>query len=759
MPTALIDLRHAGESFTVRVLLDGGAERSFISSRIQQKLGLPVQNHQAQISGLGGTVVGQSKGRCDVLIFSKNSEFSIKIRAIVVSKLSHLLPSRGVQIKNLNQLQQLGLADPTFFKPGPIDMIIGSDFLPFINSEGTQILEGCLEARASHLGWYISGPAPSEDVQTFRTSVQVADNVDLNTQLRKFWELEEIEVSQTQSDNDIYCEELFKTTTYRDSDGKYVVRLPFKKEYPQDIFLGPTKSMAFAQYNRMEATLGKTPELQAEYTAVLQEYKTLNHMEEVPGTERGEKVSSFFLPHHAVVRPESTTTKLRVVFNASKKSKTGFSLNDVLHTGPILQTDILQIITNWRFYKFVFTGDIQKMYRQIWVHKEDRPYQQILFREKPNDVIRSYQLKTVTFGINCAPFLAIRTLHELSKDVKSTNPQASNILTQEVYVDDILSGGHSLSETKSKQADLISVLSSAGFPVKKVTANHSALLEHLPREDLLNEEFLKIDNCSITKTLGIQWNAITDSFSYSVKYFEIPTSVTKRQMLSIIAKLFDPLGWIGPVIIVAKVFMQELWALKSGWDDQIPQDLLSRWKTFLADLTNISSIQIPRWVNFSLNCFIQLHAFSDASEKAYCGTIYMRTCQDGMCQSHLIVAKTRVAPLKQTTIPKLELCGAVLVTKLLQMVSKNIHVPHEATLWTDSSIVLGWIQRNPQTLKTFVANRVGEILSTTNSSQWKHIGTNDNPADLGSRGSTPQELQAKSLWWHGPHWLTLPQDQ
>ena len=161
----------------------------------------------------------------------------------------------------------------------------------------------------------------------------------------------------------------------------------------------------------MEKTIEKTPELKESYRKVLQEYIDLDHME--PGIHHEnniEKQISFFLPHHAVIKPESKTTKVRVVFNASKKTNSAFSLNDVLHQGPTLQTDLMQIVLSWRYYKFVFTGDIEKMFRQILIHKDDRAYHQILFRNEADNYVKTFQMKTVSFGVNCVPFLAIRTL-------------------------------------------------------------------------------------------------------------------------------------------------------------------------------------------------------------------------------------------------------------------------------------------------------------------------------------------------------------
>ncbi|XP_075150959.1 uncharacterized protein LOC142225069 [Haematobia irritans] len=754
LPTARVELEHGGDRVVVRALLDSGSEKSFISKRMQQRLQIPIEYNNSQISGLGGNVVGISKGNCCLKLHSQHSDFKICIKALVVTSLAHFLPSRPIRAKILENVKHLDLADPYFYKPAPIDLIIGSDYLPFINRKGVvlPILNG-IEARESHFGWYLFGPASTEPINSFSTFVSFTEENALHDQLKKFWDIEEVERSPTQSDEDSYCEELYRSTTYRESDGRYVVRLPFKKEYPSNISLGSSRHMALAQYCRMEKNLNKNPELKSEYDNVLREYVSLNHM--TISSDHCNADMTYFLPHHAVIRPDSKTTKVRVVFNASKKTTSGFSLNDVLYSGPILQRDLMKVVLNWRYYKYVFNGDIQKMYRQIWVHKDDQRYQQILFRFSAERPIEPYRLKTVTFGINAAPFLAIRTLVQLSYDCKQEYPKASDILQKETYVDDILSGGHSLEETKNKQIQVQRALLSAGFPLKKLTSNHISLLQNWPREDLLSEEFLKIEEQSSMKALGIRWNAVTDSFFYAIDPVKIDEYITKRKILSCIAKLFDPLGWIGPTIIKAKVLMQELWQEKTEWDEVVPPHIFNKWSSFTEDLQSIPMINIDRWVNFAPHANVQIHGFSDASEKAYCAAIYIRTTDsDNSIHSHLLVAKTKVAPLKKLTVPKLELCGARLLTKLLEVVIREITFEYDLILWTDSAIVLGWLQKSPQTLKTFVANKVTEILSIANVNQWKYVSTKDNPADLGSRGCSPRELAHSKLWWHGPPWLS-----
>ncbi|XP_075168002.1 uncharacterized protein LOC142240188 [Haematobia irritans] len=759
LPTARIFLEHCGELFAIRALLDAGSERSFVSKRIQQKLSIPIEAHNAQISGLGGTVVSSCKGKCVLTLKAPKSDFTIVVKALVVSSLAHFLPSRPIRTTLLKQVRNLDLADPFFHKPAPIDMIIGSDYLPFINRTGTILqIGGGLEARESQFGWYLSGPADSENINTFSTMVSVSDASALHEQLKKFWELEEVEKPPSKSDTDIWCENFYKSTTYRQTDGRYVVRLPFKPEYPNDISLGSSRHMAFAQYVRMEKNLSKTPDLKQEYDKVLREYDELGHMELVQSNEENcDHEPNYFLPHHAVVRPESKSTKVRVVFNASKKTTSGHSLNDVLHSGPILQQDLVKVLRNWRYYQFVFNGDIQKMYRQIWVHEGDQKFQQILFRPAPNNPVQTFRLKTVTFGVNAAPFLAIRTLLELSKDCQTLYPKASCILRQEVYVDDVLSGAHSVAEAQDKQYQLVKALSSAGFPLKKLTSNSTTLLQCWPREDLLDEEFLKIEDHSAIKTLGIRWNAMTDSFYYNVDSIEVTPHTTKRKILSVIARLFDPLGWLGPTIVIAKILMQDLWSEKLGWDDEVPPPILKRWCSFAENLQKVSEVKIQRWIRYSPRAAVQIHGFSDASEKAYCAAVYLRVLDnDEKTHVNLLVAKTKVAPIKKTTIPKLELCGAELLARLIQQVVKDVDFQYELFLWTDSSIVLGWLQKSPQTLKTFVANRVSDILNIVNVSQWSYVKTDENPADLGSRGCAPQELSSSQLWWHGPSWLSQP---
>ncbi|XP_004521667.1 uncharacterized protein LOC101453495 [Ceratitis capitata] len=222
-------------------------------------------------------------------------------------------------------------------------MVVGSDILPKILVPGLKNdIGGSLIAQNTIFGWILSGPV-AQSITSLSTQV-IETMVDpLGDLLKKFWEQEEVSGAQTQTDEDTICEDLYRNTTYRRNDGRYVVKLPFKPEFPNTMALGHSRLSAQQQYISIERNLEKKLDLQKIYAEVLEEYQTLDHMERTNTQEiiRDGKYFSFSLPHHAVIKPDSKTTKVRVVFNASKLSHSGLSLNDVLHTGPILQNDLM----------------------------------------------------------------------------------------------------------------------------------------------------------------------------------------------------------------------------------------------------------------------------------------------------------------------------------------------------------------------------------------------------------------------------------
>ncbi|XP_033212329.1 uncharacterized protein LOC117169929 [Belonocnema kinseyi] len=366
------------------------------------------------------------------------------------------------------------------------------------------------------------------------------------------------------------------------------------------------------------------------------------------------------------------------------------------------------------------------MYRQVLVHPDDAIYQKILFRSNPDAELNEYILNTVTYGTSCAPFLAIRTLHHLADNQVEQHPSAP-LLKRDFYVDNLLTGANTPQEARTIRDDLIQLLKRGGFTLRKWASNELSLIS----DDVCNFSgiHMSLDPDSAIKTLGLRWDCRRDTMCYSIDLSNSRSKPTKRTILSQMSKLFDPLGLLGPVILKAKLMVQFLWKLGVSWDDR---------PILVADYVKA-----------------ELHGFCDASEEAYGACVYILSVDSHHSKNiSLVCSKSRVAPIKPLTLPRFELCAALLLARLINTVRNALYVNFERiVLWSDSTIALSWINSEPRKLKTFVCNRVTEIQDLTANCEWRHVSSADNPADLVSRGQLPQEFIISSLWKNVPEWL------
>jgi len=563
-------------------------------------------------------------------------------------------------------------------------------------------------------------------------------------------------ISHNKLQEENQCDLNFNLTHSRDSDGRYIVRLPFKEAHPP---LGKSRSTAETRFQSLERKFNTQPHFSSLYHDFMTEYHTLDHMSKVEKLDLSQP--HCYLPHHGVLKDSSSTTKLRTVFDGSAKTTSGVSLNDILFTGRKLQSNICDVLSQFRCHTIVLSCDIRQMYRQITVHPDDRKFQLILWRESPTHPLDTYQLNTVTYGLSSSPYLAIKTLHQLAEDEGAEFPAAAEVLKNETYIDDIISGCDSEDDAIDLQRQLIELLHRGGFELRKWVSNSNRLLQNLPASHLESPVFLQETQQPHFSILGLHWSQETDCFTYQLN-LPPDSRPTKRSVLSLIAKIYDPCGFLAPCIMQAKCFMQFLWTTGLSWDAPLPPEHASKWQTFLTDAKAIERISIPRAFPFSLSCNIELHGFADASESGYAAVIYFR-CElsTGEIIVRPIMAKTRVAPLKRVTLPRLELCAAHLVAQLaahcLSLFKNRINA-QQVYLWSDSTVVLTWLRTPPYKLKTYVANRVSQTQEIIPLEAWRHISTTSNPADCASRGIPASQLVNHPLWWSGPSWLHTPPD-
>ncbi|XP_059225962.1 uncharacterized protein LOC131998022 [Stomoxys calcitrans] len=732
LATAQVQVKNIhGEMVTLKALVDQGSQSTFLREEAAQILQIPREKANMELHGLGDNLVGVAKSKVKVRIHPRfPSNYSLDVEALILPALASVHLDSSL-VHNQGVWKNFQLADPNYYKNERIDMVLGGDVYVDILKNGIHKKHGML-GQHTKLGLMLSGPL------TIRVPV-AKKGVNVTTEIERFWETEELDMDMVTNDDE-KCLDNYAATTKRNEEGRFIVQIPFK----EDKELGTSYKQAAARLISLEKKLIKDNAMKHEYSRIMEEYIALGNMKPVKQIHSGK----YYLPHQAVVREDSLTTKVRVVFDGSASTNNGRSLNDIMHVGPRLQRDVFDILLNFRLKRFVISSDVEKMYRQIMVDEESQRYQHVLWRKDRNEEIKEYQLTTVTFGTASAPFLAVRTLMQIAKECADT--KVKQIIEEDFYMDDLLTGADTIEECLQLRFKISRHLEGYGFHLRKWCSNNEHIVKS-SKEDKENE-IININETTNVKTLGLQWKPKEDEFRFKISEYPAE-STTKRLALSYLAKIFDPLGLLTPVIITAKLFIQSLWLLEMQWDQKIDGDLEISWKEFVTRISSLQDVKIPRWLNSSSESKIKILGFADASEKAYAAVVYIKT-DKGVS---LMAAKSKVNPIKnKKTLPKLELCAAFLLARLLNRIISVVKAESEVYAWSDSTITLAWIENNKSKDK-FIRSRVTGIKNLVSQAQWRYVKSKENPADLGSRGVSPDKLVDSKLWWEGPQWLLLPE--
>ena len=754
LATAMVDVQTKTKNYvSCRVLLDSASQLNFISEQCVNRLGLTKHQSSTSIQGVN-KVNTSTQHSVSIRLQSRHSEWQSTVKCAVLPHITDNIPSMKLNVSSWKLPTDLQLADEKFNEPGSIDILIGAELFYEMLLPDQRTRHGYPVLQKTVLGWTLSGITPHINTSTVKqNSFMVQDTTNLELNLQRFWEIEPVE-STSMTTEQMACEQHFIENTIRQSDGRFIVRLPVKMEPTE---LGTSRRMAETRLCSLERRLDRDPELKTQYHNFMQEYEAAGHMKPVHPQLRPDSVC-YYIPHHPVFKESSTTTKLRVVFDAGAKTSTGLSLNDILQVGPTVQQDLYSLVLRFRTYQNCFTADIAQMYRQVVMNPQDRNLQRILWRYSSDEPIQEYQLTTVTYGMTSSPFLATRCLKKLAEDNLTSHPRAAQVLLRDFYVDDLLSGATTLQEAIDIQQELSTLLNTAGFLLRKWASNNSSFMDTIPEELRETRQTLSLDNEDGVTTLGLQWNTKTDELQVRNNSSSVQSNYetsTKRTVLAVTASIFDPLGLLSPTVIMYKMFLQQLWLHKLDWDTQLPTSLREQWNQLLQTIPHLFHIKVPRKVICADAVTVQLHGFCDSSQAAYGACLYIRsTDSNNQTFCELLCSTSKVAPIKQLSIPRLELCAAVLLAKLFKRATRALALEgYDSYLWTDSTIVLTWIQGVSTRWKTFVGNRVAFIQGATTAAIWRHVPSSSNPADLISRGTDPTTMSASPLWWHGPGWL------
>ncbi|XP_066157588.1 uncharacterized protein [Euwallacea fornicatus] len=442
LSTVLVDVVSAeGKRLKVRALLDSGSQSNFITSSLCKRLKTKLGDFEVIVGGLGSKA-SEVKHCCHIEVCARHSGYKSSLKCLVLPRITGFIPGAPVNISRLNIPSNITLADPEFSKPGPIDLLIGSELFYGLLCVG-QISLGPHNPilQKTRFGWIVSGsmanPGSINSICNLSTNSRPSgSNIDFD--LKKFWEVED-NFSETKawSAEELECEEHFQRTHRRSVDGRFMVAIPLKHPVAD---LGNSKTKALHRFLSLERKLSRDSALREEYCSFMREYSSLGHMTRV--LDEDDRVS-YYMPHHPVIKTESCTTKLRVVFDCSMPSSTGKSLNDLQMVGPVIQSDLFDILIRFREFRFVVSADIAKMYRQVFVEPKQRSLQRIFWRESPSDPIEVFELNTVTYGQASASFLAVRCLHQVAQE---SELDVASVIKSSFYVDDFLHSINSVEE-------------------------------------------------------------------------------------------------------------------------------------------------------------------------------------------------------------------------------------------------------------------------------------------------------------------------
>ncbi|CAG9118488.1 unnamed protein product [Plutella xylostella] len=786
-----------GTEYHVRALLDSCSQVSFVSSKLVKLLGGKPKSSDLNIIGITNKQ-STIKACIPIEIQSLRSPYKTTITCQIVESVTCNLPQNKINLTGIQIPKNVVLADEKFYEPGEINMLISSDVVfqtlllqtepikielpeqppspaqPPSTASGPQS-ESTSDSTApaprrylsiinTEFGHIVGGNIPCHLAQAASHKVVLKCTLaPLNDTIAQFWNTEKVpEIFSEKSSEQELCEEVFQSTVKLE-DNKFQVALPLKLPLSEvNDALGDSFHFAHKRFLNLEKKLHANPALFNQYKEFINEYLQLNHGHYIDIEMYDlNKDAVYFLPHRAVINENSKTTPVRTVFDASMLTNKKISLNDLQLNGPTVQRDLYDIIILFRLGKFTFTTDIRRMFRNINVDPAYTSLQNILWRESPTETLKVIRLDSVTYGLKSSSYLATRCLDELATRYRNDYPLASSIIKENTYVDDIIYSHNDLNTILSAKDQLCNLLKLGSFHTHKWSTNDERILEGIPSTERKFESLnLQKDDYNM-KALGLQLNINDDKFIISSPEPFNPEKITKRTILSYIGRIYDPMGYVGPIVVTAKAIMQRLWSSSCSWNDSPPQDVQKEWLQYTERLAKMQPITLARNIDFSDSHTAQLIGFADASSTTGYGCcLYLRLIDASGTKvtTHLLSSKSRINPVqkKNMTVPRLELNAALLLSKLVVKTYATLQLKIEIKnvyLFSDSQVVLAWLKTEITKLQAYVANRVNVIHQNTSRWRWLYVNTHENPADLISRGVQPGELNGNNLWWRGPEFL------
>ena len=728
-------LSHPSSSTEIRTfaLLDACSQGTFIDETLLESFHLDCINTNITVKTLNGISSANAQKVNGMLVKGIHNDNWLKLSTIFSRENLDIDGNKIPSAENTKEWPYLDKIVDVVSEPvnSSVGILIGSNCprliepLRVIPSENNGPY-----AFETRLGWCVVGPITKASSSLLCHRISVKDN-GVKDMLKSLYEIDKVPSIPIKGD-EISQDDLkflnIMNEKIRKTDGHYEVPLPFRHDkpvIPNNLYMAEKR--LFSVKKRFEKD--------EKYRNVL----FVNKLFEKGYARKVSKIyprdQQWFIPHHGVYHPRKK--KIRVVFDCSSASG-NVCLN-------------------------AFMADIEAMFYQVYVPENQRNFLQFLWWED-GDTSRRYQVYEMcvhVFGSTSSPSCSNFALKAAAADGKSKyGDEASNILNRSFYVDDLLKSTSSVSEASNLIDKVVPMCQEGGFRLTKFVSNVPAALKNLKSADRkdLGSLDAKANLCQSETALGLPWNLNDDSINLCNISLR-DSKVTRRGILSTVSSIYDPLGIASSFVLEGKLILQKLCQLQFGWDDPLPAHLERQWLDWKSVIPSIETMTVPRCYKpsfFSDVKEISLHHFSDASDVAYGCCTYVRLVDSNdVINCTLVVGKSRVAPIKPTSTPRLELSAAVLNVHVANIVRRELDYKIDFEFfYTDSTIVLGYIKNQSKRFKRFVANRVRVITKSSEGDQWFHVESKKKPADCTTRGLRPDSPQERiDLWLNGPKFL------
>ena len=615
------------------------------------------------------------------------------------------------------------------------------------------------------LGWCINGPlrqvSEVDDSAHLVTVNRIEVLSSLDQQLQRFFNQDFSERHVFTDDKALsvedsqFLEMVERQTSLK--DGHYEICLPLRND---SVPLPNNRSLAVQRLKGLEKRFTASDTFKRKYTEFVEDLFVRGYSSQVPEEEllRSDGMVWYF-PHHGVIHPRKD--KLRVVLDASARFA-GTSLNNCLLSGPDLSSSLVGVLNRFRQERVAFMSDLECMFYQVKVPNDQRDLLRFLWWTN-GDVERGVvecRMHAHIFGATSSPAVAKYALRQTALDnAESFSSQVVETFMRSFYVDDCLKSVPSVLEAISLSSELRDLAQKGGFRLTQWVSNNREVLCTIPESERaknVKTVDLTHDELPSEKALGVLWSVASDTLGFHISVSDKP--LTRRGILSIVSSVYDPLGMVAPFVLMGKKIIQDLCRMKLGWDERIPDDISIRWQQWLDSLWCLDQFSIPRCFQpegFGCLTSVVLHHFADASDLGYGCVSYIRFLDDvGQVHCSFVMGRSRVAPLKQITIPRMELTAAVLAVRIDAQLRKELDMSlGESSFWSDSTSVLGYAKNDKARFNMFVANRVVVIRENSSPFQWRYVPTHLNPADDASRGLDGEALLQCRRWKNGPKFL------